>query len=66
MKSRIDKLLSVKSIVTLVLTAAFVGMIFKAPDIQPELLALFSTVYGSVMTFYFTRKEDKDENTTAG
>lgn len=53
---RIAALLEVKSLVTLALTAAMVVMLFRADSIPNELLALFSTAYGSVITYFFTRK----------
>ena len=52
------KLLKVKSLVTLTLTVAFVFMLFNSGEINKELIALFSSVYGSVITYFFTRKDD--------
>lgn len=58
MKERLAKLIDVKSIVTLVMTFGLVVMLFGKFEPSKELLALFCTSYGSVMTYYFTRKDD--------
>lgn len=49
MKKVIDRLLSVKSIITLTLTAAFVYMIIRG-DTIPE---YFQQMYTIVVSFYF-------------
>ena len=59
MKERIAKLFEVKSLVTLTLTAAMVGVMFSGSNIPQEALTLFSTAYGAIITYFFTRKEDK-------
>ena len=61
MKERLLKLLSVKSLVTLAMTAALVGLLFS-PNLAPqkELLALYCTSYGAIITYFFTRREDGD------
>lgn len=59
---RIAALLEVKSIVTLALTGAMVVMLFRADSIAPELLSLFSTAFGSVITYFFTRKSTEGDN----
>ena len=57
MKDKIAKLIEVKSLVTLVLTAAMVGVMFGGRHISQESLTLFGTVYGAIITYFFTRKE---------
>lgn len=60
MKNRLLKLLEVKSIVTLVMTlcmALLLTGIFNPPD---YIFALYSTSYGAVITYFFTRKTEKD------
>lgn len=57
MKERIDKLLSVKSLVTLAMTAALVALLFTKAEPSKELLTLFCTSYGAVITYFFTRKD---------
>lgn len=54
---RICKLLEVKSIVTLAMTGALVYLLAANKAIQPELLALYSSSYGAVITYFFTRKD---------
>lgn len=54
---RIMKLLEVKSIVTLVMTAALVALLFCGQEPPRELLALYCTSYGAIITYFFTRKE---------
>lgn len=48
----------VKSFVTIILTIGLVVMLL-VPNIDPpkEVLALYCTSYGSIMTYFFTRKE---------
>ena len=56
--NRIDKLLSVKSIITLTLTA-FLGCLLCGiwhPD--DEIRTLYCTAYGMIMTYFFTKKEE--------
>lgn len=57
MKNRLDKLLSVKSIVTLALTACMVGLLFGGVEPPKEVLALYCTSYGAITTYFFTRKD---------
>lgn len=59
---RLAALLEVKSLVTLALTIAMVAMLFRADTIAPELLSLFSTAYGAVITYFFTRKSSEGDN----
>lgn len=58
MKDRWAKLLEVKSIVTLAMTAALVALLFVDREPAKELLALYCTSYGAVITYFFTRKGD--------
>ncbi len=52
---RAAALLEVKSLVTLALTAVMCALIFCG-EVNGDALALFSGVYGSVITYFFTRK----------
>lgn len=47
----------VKSFVTVVMTIGLVLLLF-IPNINPptEIIALYCTSYGSIMTYFFTRK----------
>lgn len=56
-KDKIAKLIDVKSIVTITLTAAMVGLLFGGFNVDKELLVLFSTSYGAIITYFFTRKD---------
>lgn len=58
MKEKFAKLIDVKSIVTLAMTAALVALLFTEIEPAKELLALYCTSYGSVITYFFTRKGD--------
>lgn len=55
MKEKIAKLIDLKSIVTLLMNIAMVVMLFYPYEIDKEILMIFSTAYGSVMAFYFTK-----------
>lgn len=52
----------VKSFVTVVMTIGLVLLLF-IPNINPptEIIALYCTSYGSIMTYFFTRKNDEKE-----
>ena len=54
---RVCKLLEVKSIVTISMTAVLVYLLAANLTIQPELLALYSSSYGAVITYFFTRRD---------
>ncbi|WP_283673799.1 hypothetical protein [Butyricicoccus sp. Marseille-Q5471] len=57
MKEKIAKLLEVKSLVTLTLTGAMVGILFGTHEVSQDALALFCTSYGAIITYFFTRKD---------
>lgn len=57
MKEKLAKLIDVKSMVTLLMTVALVVLLFSGVEPQKELLALYCTSYGSIMTYYYTRKD---------
>jgi uncharacterized membrane protein YfcA len=57
MKEKIAKLIDVKSIVTLTMTGIMAALLlgqFNPPD---QFATLFSTAYGAVITYFFTKKE---------
>ena len=60
MKDVFAKLLSLKSIITLLLTIALVTLLFYPNEPNKEVLALFCTSYGAIITFFFTRKSKGD------
>lgn len=55
----------VKSFVTVVMTLGLVALLF-IPNLNPptEIIALYCTSYGSIMTYFFTKKNNGeiDEN----
>lgn len=59
-REKIAKLIDLRSIITLIMNVALVIMLFYRKEIDREVLMIFSTAYGSVMTFYFT-KDKKTE-----
>lgn len=52
-----------KSFVTVIMTIAMVVLLFIPYDVNKEVLMLFSTSYGAIMTYFFNRdkKEDKEK-----
>lgn len=51
----------VKSFVTILMTIAMVTILFYPKDINKEVLMLFSSSYGSIITYFFTKKSDNKE-----
>jgi hypothetical protein len=60
MKERFSKLLEVKSLVTLAMTAALIALLFSKTAVDDGVKNLFCTAYGAVITYFFTRKSDGD------
>ncbi len=56
LKEKFSKLVDVKSIVTLTMTGALVALLFTKIEPSKELLALYCTSYGSIITYFFTHK----------
>lgn len=50
----------VKSFVTVIMTLGLIALLF-VPNLEPpkEIIALYCTSYGSIMTYFFTRKDEK-------
>lgn len=59
MKEKICKLIDVKSIVTLAMTLEMMVLLLTPVEPSKEILALFCTSYGSVMTYYFTKSKEQ-------
>lgn len=55
----------VKSFVTIIMTIALIVLLFFPIDPPKELLALFCTSYGAVITYFFTRKSDTSVKDTS-
>ena len=60
MKERLAKLIDVKSIVTIAMTAALVALLFTGAEPAKELLALYCTSYGAIIAYFFTKKDGGD------
>lgn len=62
---KIADLIDVKSIVTLSMTGVMIAMLVGSFNPQKEFAVLFSTSYGCVITYFFTKKpSDKVEPET--
>lgn len=51
----------VKSFVTVIMTIAMVILLFAPIEVNKEVLTIFSATYGSVMTYFFTKKKQSDD-----
>ena len=47
----------VNSFVTVLMTIAMVILLFAPIEVNKEVLTIFSATYGSVMTYFFTKKK---------
>ncbi len=54
---RVLKFFEVKSLVTIGLTAGLLAMMFGEFNPPQEIMALYCTSYGAIVTYFFTRKE---------
>lgn len=61
MKEKFAKLIEVKSLVTLSMTMAMLLILTGVFEPSSEAFGLFATVYGSVITYFFTKKKDSSE-----
>lgn len=62
MKEKFSKLIDVKSIVTLIMTVAMILMLTGVFNPSTEIFGLFATSYGSVVTYFFTKKKNNSES----
>jgi len=56
MKEQFAKLIDLKSIITILMTIALVVLLFTGIEPSKEVLALFCTSYGAIITYFFTRR----------
>ncbi len=56
---KLAKLIDVKSLIFLAMTAAMIWLLFSNAQVPDPLLMLFSSSYGAMAAYYFNRK-DKD------
>lgn len=57
-KEKIAKLIDVKSIVTLAMTGLMGALLLGKFNPPTEILALFCTSYGAIVTYFFTKKKE--------
>ena len=55
------KLVDVKSLVTLAMTGAMIALLFAPVQPNPEAQSLFCTAYGAIITYFFTKRDEKDQ-----
>lgn len=56
----------VKSFVTVIMTIAMVILLFAPIEVNKEVLTIFSATYGSVMTYFFTKKKTETDYVETG
>ena len=61
MKNKLIKLLEVKSIVTILMSICMVLLLTGVFTPSDDIFALYSMSYGSVITYFFTRKTKEGE-----
>lgn len=52
------KLIDVKSLVTLAMTASMIALLFTDSTPNPEAQSLFCTAYGAIIAYFFTKKKE--------
>ena len=52
----------VKSFVTVMMTIGMLALLFVPFELNKDVLMLFSSTYGAVITYFFTRKGENGEN----
>ena len=60
MKEKFAKLIDVKSIITLFLVATLVFVVMFGKNIDEKIFNLFSNVVTMVITYFFTKKSEKN------
>ena len=55
------KLVDVKSLVTLAMTGAMIALLFAPVQPNPEAQSLFCKAYGAIITYFFTKRDEKDQ-----
>lgn len=48
----------VKSFVTVIMTLGMIALLFIPYEVNKEVLMLFSSSYGAIITYFFTRKKE--------
>lgn len=57
MKEALVKLLKIKSIVTVVMTISMVLLLTGVFNPSEEIMTLYATAYGSIITYFFTKNQ---------
>ncbi len=60
MKERIAKLIDLKSIITLTLIVTLEILIIRGTNLDNDLFLLFSNILTMVVTYFFTKKSNKE------
>jgi hypothetical protein len=60
MKERIAKLIDLKSIITLTLIITLEILIIRGTELNNDLFLLFSNIITMVITYFFTKKSNKE------
>ena len=60
LKTRFSRLIDTKSLVTLTMTVVMAALLLGQFNPPKEILTLFSTAYGSIITYFFTRKPNNE------
>lgn len=63
MKERIAKLIDLKSIITLTLIVTLEILIIRGTNLDNDLFLLFSNILTMVVTYFFTKKSNKESET---
>ena len=58
---QLKKLIDLKSIITLAMTAALIAMLYYQEEVNKEILTLFCTSYGAIITYFFTHKSKGEQ-----
>ena len=62
MLKQLQKLVEVKSLVTIGMTIAMILLLTGIFNPPAEVFALFATSYGAVITYFFTKKKNNSES----
>ena len=62
----IANLFKIRSIVTLALTFGMLMLISGKWNPPEQIIALYSTTYGSIMTYFFVKQHEEDKEKSVG
>lgn len=58
---RIGKIIAVRSIVTIMMTIGMILLLTGVFDPNDNVMTLFSTSYGAIITYFFTKEKDESK-----